>query len=179
MTGTAGNSATTLLIANQTIHIGGEPRWIQTLSIAELHTVRDRLHRAAQHHEYRALMPLILPILLAFLVAAGLTISLSDGSAETRRQAFPMLIFLSALIGFPIWFGFYDVRRRHRRVVQAAECRWAELMVEIAAREDPPPREAPIKRLKRWLHTRHTKADRAADGTEHDENMPARTATIK
>lgn len=155
-----GNVAQTLLIANQTVNIGGRPEWIQTLSSADLQAVRDRLHHAARKHEGIALMPLLLPIALAFLVAGLMAAAFAGETPEVRHKIGSVVLLLAALIGLPTWFALYDVRRRHRRVVEAAERRWAELVVEIAAREDPPRREAPVKRLARWWRARRAHTER-------------------
>lgn len=163
MSGQTGNIAQTLLIANQTIHIGGEPQWIQALPLDALKTARDRLHRASQRHEARAVIPLLAPIVAGVVVAGILGLSVIDAPEAARHQAGPVVLWLAAAIAIPIWFGLYDVRRRHRRVVAAAERRWAELVVEIAAREDPTPREAPVKRLVRWWRARRVRIERTTD----------------
>lgn len=154
MSGQAGNIAQTLLIANQTINLGGKPEWIQTLPLADLQTARDRLHSAARHHEARAVIPLLAPIVAGVVVASILGMSMIDAPEAARHQAAPAMLWLAAAIVIPIWFGLYDMRRRHRRVVDAAERRWAELVVEIAAREELPRREAPVKQLVRWWRAR-------------------------
>lgn len=123
MTGDIGNAAQTLLIANQTINIGGRPEWIQTLPKADLETARDRLHSAARRHEGLALAPLLLPVVVAFVVAAVIAVVVSDQPVDVRHRAGLLVVFLSVLMGAPVWFGLYDVRRRHRRVVEAAERR--------------------------------------------------------
>lgn len=156
MSGQTGNIAQTLLIANQTINIGGEPQWIQTLPMDALKTARDRLHRASRRHEARAVIPLLAPIVAGVVVANILGLSMIDAPEAARHQAAPAMLWLAAVIAIPIWLGLYDVRRRHRRVVAAAERRWAELVVEIAAREDPPKRESPFKRIVRWWRARRS-----------------------
>jgi hypothetical protein len=152
----AGNIAQHLYIRDQTIHIGGAPEWIQTLPLADLQTARDRLHSAARRHEALALTVLLVPFLAAVLVIGVLSLSLLGAPEADRHQAGPALLWMGGLIAVAILFALYDVRRRHRRVVAAAERRWAELVVEIAAREDPPKREAPFKRLARWWRARRS-----------------------
>lgn len=144
-----GNIAQTLLIGNQTINVGGRPEWIQSLPLESLTVVRDRLYRASLRHETRALLPLLLPVVLAFLAIALLSVAIADEPLELRHRAWPLVLTLATMIGAPVWFGMYDMRRRHRRVVEAAERRWAEIVVEIAAREELPASRTSFKQLLR------------------------------
>jgi hypothetical protein len=157
MSGQTGNIAQTLLIANQTINLGGKPEWIQALPLADLKTASARLHSAARRHEALALIVLLVPFLAAVLVIGVLSLSLLGAPEAERHQAGPVILWMGGLIAVAILFAFYDVRRRHRRVVEAAERRWAELVVEIAAREEPSRRDAPAMRIVRWWRKSITK----------------------
>lgn len=155
MTGHAGNIAHTLRIDNQTINYGGKPEWIQTLATPTLVAVGKRLQRASRWHEDRAVLPLLAPIVVALLLGAVFSILLRDVPMAARHQFGPAMLTAMALVALPVWFALYDIRRRHRKAVIAAEQRWAEIVVEIATREDAPPYQSPIKRLARWWHKRH------------------------
>jgi len=160
----AGNIAQYLYIRDQTIHIGGEPQWIQALPLDALKAVRDRLHRASRNHEALALIPLLAPLAVAIMAVGIFSLSLLGIPQAARHHAAPTALWLAGAIAIPTWFGLYDVRRRHRRVVESAERRWAELVVEIAAREDAPPREAPVKQLVRWWRAHGFPGRKAING---------------
>lgn len=130
----ATNVAQTVLVAHQTIYQDGKPRWIQELGLRDLEKARDRLYSASRRHENTAFMAILAPVLVAMLMLA-----LFGMWAQHFHEAlsWPDKLFVTCfclLLAIPVWFSLYDVRRRHRQVVAAAEGRWAEIVVEIALR---------------------------------------------
>lgn len=137
----AGILAQTALVMHQTVNLGRGPEWIQTLSEDQLQAASDKLYRASRRHEDKAVLPLFLPG-LAVLVLAGFFFALMRFQHVALRPDDRIAILLiCSILAIPVWMGLYDIRRRHRKVVAAAEQRWAEIIVELALRDAPAKRQ--------------------------------------
>lgn len=133
----AGILAQTALVMHQTLNLGRGPEWIQTLTADQLQAASDRLYRASRRHENKAVLPLILPG-VAVLAFAGLLFAiLRVNHVAMRPTDYLSVMLICSMLAGPVWMALYDVRRRHRKVVAAAEQRWAEVIVELALREAP------------------------------------------
>lgn len=136
------NAAQTIVVANQTINVNGHPQWIQDLDLGDLKAAEQKLHRVSVRHEARAILPLVSSIGLTFIAYGLLHLYFTwQGVAIAYAHEHFLMAAPGLLVAIPLWIAFYDSRRRHRRVVQAAEQRWAEVTVEIALRQplpDPP-----------------------------------------
>jgi hypothetical protein len=144
------NMAYNVNIAHQTIYQDGQPRWIQELPLSALELAGQRLYRASRVHEDRANITLMLPVFAAMSVFV-----LIAWYAKAMHMQLPtsdkiLLLLFSGMLGIPVWLSCYDVRRRHRRIVEAAESRLAEIEVEIALRTGKAWR-SPLLQLQRWF----------------------------
>jgi hypothetical protein len=150
--GRVGNVARTLLVGTQTINMNGRLEWIQTMQAEELKTAEKRLRRAASQHEARAILPVLAQLTVVVLTPGVLkVVSDLNGWRFGANDLYVSLALGAIVFAFPMWLTFYDIRRRDRRVVEVAEARLAEVVVELALRQDPPPRIAPGIRCWRWL----------------------------
>lgn len=132
---------------------------IQTATLKSLDQVRVNLARLIAKHEVFALMPLAIPFGIALIAGVGidLFVTLYTGAPVPKGER-GILLFLALLLGLPAWFGLHDVRRRHRRVVEQAEHRWAAIVVEIGERGEGNLHESPWQAFRRWRN--ETKAPR-------------------
>lgn len=149
----AGNAGKLIVVGNQTINLDGQPAWIQALSLDELKIAEKRLHRASLRHESRSVLPLATPIVLFLTVGLALNAWASKFEQAPTNSQRIILLALGLLLALPIWLAMYDIRRRNREVVKAAERRWAEVIVEIALRADdppPPPGIRAIRAISTW-----------------------------
>jgi|GEM_PF-3070428 len=136
----AGNFAQVITVANQTINLGSRPEWIQSLTLEQLAEAEKRLYRASIRHENRSVVPLMAPFLVMLLVGALFTTYINAVGHEPTRADRIFFGVMALMLAFPTWLIVYDIRRRNREVVRAAERRWAEITVEMAVRTEIVPR---------------------------------------
>ena len=148
----AGNVAQTILIANQTVNLSGKPEWIQSLDLDQLHEAERRLRRASTRYESAAVLPLALSFATAVVmfVFTAWFVRIFNPQPVTLPQQIIAGTVVGVLFALQVWMYVYDVRRRSRHVVDAAERRRAEVLVEIALRTPLPP--PPASRFKNWLY---------------------------
>ena len=148
-------------IANQTINLGARVEWIQSMRISELRIAERRLLAVAGKHETRAVLPVGVPLVLTMmLLGAASEYSRNHGIKVGATELGGLLGLALAWLVLPVWLTFYDSRRRNRRIVEVAERRLAEVVVELALRRDARYRRRPRRRvralwrssaLRRWL----------------------------
>lgn len=136
--GKAGNAANHIHVAHQTLNLGGGIEWIQSLTVEQLTHAEQRLLATSSKHEGRAVLPVLVPLLVAFIVTGGLQWWIPLGRPEplTTDERLASLV-LGVAYAAPFWFWMYDIRRRNRQIVQVAERRLAEVVVEKALRQKP------------------------------------------
>lgn len=144
----AGLVAQTVMIEHQVINVTGHPQWIQTLELDQLKIARDRLYRASRRHESYAVLPIMVPAVVVMVIVWLATLfSPHLHQVWTEGERYTVLL-VAVLLAIPCWLSLYDIRRRHRLAVAAAEKRWAEIEVEIALRgEVLPPLRARLRRF--------------------------------
>lgn len=138
---------------------GGAFAPIEKATTAQLDCARIHLLRLIMKHEVFALGPVMLTVGVMLLCWAFLNLLITLTIGVDLSQATKVLILsVSALCSIPFWFGCYDVRRRHRRVVEQAEQRWAAIIVELGERGEGKPYESVWQGFKRWrAETRRAK----------------------
>lgn len=162
------NAGQTILVANQTINVGGKVEWIQTLPIEKLQQFEHALTRASTRHSGRVQATLVAALgfwLVAFVLA---NISIRSNTEEVElltRLAFAAFVPLP--MAWWIWFLFADYRSRNREAAAAADRRWAEVTIEIALRQADERRLPLGVRAWRWLRRRSRRAPKL-DGSRVD-----------
>lgn len=148
----AGVMAQSVLITQQTVNMGGKPEWIQNMTLDQLEIARERLYRASRRHENMTVVPVVVPIAVFLMIIALAVAGANHYHQPIRANGDRAVIaFLAGICAVPFWAGTYDIRRRHRQVMLAAERRWAEVVVEIALRKDPPAPPDRSGALLKWL----------------------------
>lgn len=138
--GNAGN----VYVANQTIYHNGKAIAIREVPTEALRETAERLEAAARRHDQRAAA-------LLWLVFAGWVVILSIAAQHfhvttaSPARAWLALAVLSGIVPFVLWFGTYDLHRRHRVAMRVAEARWAEIDVELSTRPHPATTQRPSK----------------------------------
>lgn len=149
------NLAQTLLIANQTVNVGGRVEWIQTLTLPKLKEFEQALRRASTRHGGMAALPAMMSFLtwVAFFVL-GNRILLGSGEEVSFLPRLSAAAIFATPFALFAWSLSYDSGRRHREAVRASDRRWAEVKVEIALRESGKKRRAAAIRLYRRIKAR-------------------------
>lgn len=148
-----GNVAGLVLVQNQMVNLGNRPEWIQGVDLDRLIAAQQRLEGCALRHENRALAPYLAAIaVFACAFTAAEVFARLNGGPLSNGQAAQALV-LATVLAAGIALPLYDIRRRNRRIVAAAEQRLAEVVVEIAVRTERKPRLGLMARLRKAERT--------------------------
>lgn len=132
---------------------GGAFAPIEKATTAQLNCARIHLLRLIVKHEAFALAPVMLTVGVMLLCWAffNLLVTATVG-ADLSQKTRALILSASVLCSIPFWFACYDVRRRHRCVVEQAERRWAAIIVELGERGEGKPNESVWQGFNRWRH---------------------------